>query len=52
MEPKKCPNCGIWNADNWPITVNHEVVDGGCQNCWETEIDTKWWGYITGEYLN
>lgn len=43
----KCPKCGKENTDNWPITVDDEVKDGGCQECWEYECEAKWWYYIT-----
>lgn len=47
---EKCPMCGVINDDDWPITVGHEVIGGGCQTCWETECDAKWWEMI--EKLN
>jgi hypothetical protein len=40
---KKCPKCGNMNDDNWPITVDGEIKEGGCQMCWETESDEEWW---------
>jgi hypothetical protein len=41
-----CPNCGKPNDDNWPITVNDEIKDGGCQDCWELEVDAAWWDAV------
>ena len=38
-----CPNCKTLNSDNWPITVNGAIMEGGCQDCWEKESDMKWW---------
>lgn len=31
----RCPICRTWNRDNWPVNVNGQIVDGGCQECWE-----------------
>lgn len=44
-----CPKCNKENNDNWPITVNNNIVDGGCQDCWETEIDDDWWNTLQME---
>lgn len=38
-----CPHCGRGNSDNWPLDVKGEIVDGGCQDCWESECDKSWW---------
>ena len=26
-----CPLCGVKNSDNWPVTVEGIVKEGGCQ---------------------
>ena len=39
----KCPKCNIENNDNWPVTVNSDIKEGGCQECWESECDEIWW---------
>ena len=44
-----CPKCGKENTDNWPLEINGEIVDGGCQECWEIEWDEKWWLAMGGE---
>ena len=41
-----CPECSIENADNWPINVDGEVKEGGCQECWEKDSDAQWWGQV------
>jgi len=38
-----CPNCGIENEDNWPISINGKIEWGGCQGCWEEQCDEAWW---------
>ena len=40
-----CPNCKLENNDgiNWPLEIDGAIMDGGCQMCWEKEIDDKWW---------
>lgn len=42
----RCPNCGEENDDNWPVSINGEIEDGGCQKCWENESDSAWWDAI------
>jgi len=44
----KCPRCGEENTDNWPLTIDGEVKDGGCQMCWEAECAKSWWEIMTG----
>ncbi len=39
----KCPICETENTDNWPVTVDGDIQDGGCQECWEKECDESWW---------
>lgn len=44
----KCPVCKKENDDNWPIEVKtedgmFEIMDGGCQDCWEEQCDKTWW---------
>ena len=38
-----CPLCGTINSDDWPIEVDGEIVQGGCQECWEKQSDAAWW---------
>lgn len=38
-----CPKCGKENDDNWPVIINDQIMDGGCQDCWEKECDQSWW---------
>lgn len=49
-EPKArgiiCPICGEPNIDNWPVEVDGEIENGGCQNCWEAECDKLWWDTV------
>ena len=45
--PKECPGCGAENDDDWPITVGDMVKGGGCQTCWESECDAKWWEAVS-----
>jgi len=40
---KPCPKCGKMNDDNWPLTIDGEIKEGGCQMCWEEESDEAWW---------
>ncbi len=40
----KCPKCGEFNDDNWPLTVDGTI--GGCQMCWETESSEQWWAAV------
>lgn len=42
----QCPKCGAIDDANWPITVGGQVVEGGCQNCWEAECDADWWAAV------
>jgi hypothetical protein len=37
-----CPLCGKENTDNWPVTVEGIVKEGGCQDCWEKQSDDAW----------
>ena len=41
-----CPKCGTENKDNWPLYIDGEIKDGGCQDCWEDESDKMWWKMI------
>lgn len=45
-EMQPCPKCGEMDDMNWPVTVNSEIVDGGCQNCWEAECSESWWAAL------
>lgn len=42
----ECPKCGEKNDDNWPVTVDGEIVWGGCQICWEAECSESWWDMV------
>jgi RNA polymerase subunit RPABC4/transcription elongation factor Spt4 len=42
----KCPLCGKENTDNWPVTVDDGIKNGGCQMCWEKQCDEEWWKLI------
>jgi len=46
---KQCPKCGKINEDDWPLEINGEIVEGGCQDCWEIQCDKSWWEYISKE---
>jgi len=46
MSTQQCPLCGKLNDDDWPLEVKGEVKEGGCQECWEKQIDSYWWAYI------
>ena len=39
----KCPKCEEFNDDNWPLDIDGEIKEGGCQMCWEEECGEKWW---------
>jgi hypothetical protein len=41
-----CPLCGTPNSDDWPIEVAGEIVQGGCQECWEKQSDAAWWKMV------
>lgn len=45
----KCPKCGIENDDNWPLEIDGEVEEGGCQGCWEADCADAWWEMV--EYI-
>ena len=40
-----CPVCGRENTDDWPLKVEQQVMEGGCQECWEAYSDHEWWEY-------
>lgn len=46
----KCPVCGKNNSDNWPLDVGGEIIEGGCQSCWESEVSEKWWNMVTNNF--
>jgi len=46
MKKQKCPQCGVLNDDNWPISVDGVIKQGGCQECWEAYSDREWWREI------
>jgi len=41
-----CPLCGTPNNDDWPIEVAGEIVQGGCQECWDKQSDAAWWKMV------
>ena len=43
-----CPNpkCGIENDDNWPLEIDGEILEGGCQDCWEAACSVDWWDAV------
>ena len=41
--PHKCPGCGQTTGEDWPISVGGQIVDGGCQECWEAQCSRAWW---------
>jgi hypothetical protein len=47
MTKQECPRCGIENTDNWPLDIDGKIIYGGCQNCWEREVDDLWWELVT-----
>jgi hypothetical protein len=38
-----CPLCQKENDDNWPLELEGKILDGGCQDCWESQCDSEWW---------
>lgn len=38
-----CPICGKENSYNWPVELNGETKEGGCQDCWERQCGDEWW---------
>lgn len=45
-KPIICPLCKTENTDDWPIEVDGEIIEGGCQDCWETQCDKFWWEVV------
>jgi len=43
MKNKACPSCGVSNDYDWPLNISGKIKWGGCQDCWESEVDKKWW---------
>jgi len=40
----ECPICGKVNGENWPLELpDGRVVDGGCQDCWESQCAEFFW---------
>jgi len=46
-----CPLCNIENDDNWPVSVNGDIKEGGCQECWEQQCDDAWWDQLEGKKI-
>ena len=42
----KCPKCGVENDDNWPLEIDGEIKEGGCQDCWEAACSESWWEMV------
>lgn len=47
---QNCPQCGKLNDDDWPLEINGKIEEGGCQECWESQVDKEWWAML--EYVN
>lgn len=43
---KKCPACGRMNDDDWPMEIRGEIIEGGCQTCWEAQCSREWWEMV------
>jgi len=41
-----CPRCGDENDDDWPLKISGEILDGGCQVCWEAQCSESWWKMV------
>ena len=41
-----CPLCGVLNEDDWPLDIDGEIKDGGCQDCWEAQTSAGWWDMV------
>ena len=41
-----CPKCGRENDDDWPLDIDGEIKEGGCQDCWEAACDKSWWEMV------
>jgi len=48
LETNICPKCEKENTDNWPLDIDGEIKEGGCQMCWEAECDKSWWEMVDG----
>lgn len=46
MKAKRCPGCGRWNTDDWPLEIEGEILEGGCQECWEAACSESWWEMV------
>lgn len=44
-----CPRCTRNTTDEltWPLTICGQIVDGGCQECWEDDCAQAWWDFHT-----
>lgn len=40
---QNCPQCGKLNDDNWPLEIDGKIEEGGCQDCWEAQVNKEWW---------
>lgn len=48
-----CPQCGKKNTDNWPLVIDGELCEGGCQECCEAYCDKTWWQQVDAiNYIN
>ena len=43
-----CPCCKreVYEDVRWPVEVDGEIVEGGCQECWEKECDRTFWDAV------
>ena len=46
MKAQPCPGCGRSNTDDWPLEIEGEILEGGCQECWEADCDKSWWEMV------
>lgn len=37
-----CPKCLKPNEDFWPLDIDREIIEAGCQECWEKQVDDCW----------
>ena len=40
-----CPCCKLDAPDDvrWPVEVDGDIIEGGCQTCWEAECSRTFW---------
>ena len=44
-----CPRCArsVIDETTWPLTIGGQIIEGGCQECWEEDCATAWWDFHT-----